>query len=289
MQDVWLRVLRSAGSPASGFRDEAGVKTWLYRITINRCRDIRKRESRRSRREMVSFRLHDTSKTANKESPSERARQDEADASGDALHSAVMALPAVQREAVLLCHHRGLTQTEAAAVLGIPEGTLKGRVRAGLAKLRRALASEQGDGGSGENGADQNAEAGLGDVGCHDQQRRFDGPGAGGIDGAVGGASAWKRIGWCGAWRYQRRRAGRVASGGPGVRIGLGRWRHRGRSGGDEAFFVLAAAGRADSPSHRGGGGNRGVGRGGHAAFAGESTESSDREFACGQRASDRG
>ena len=158
VQDVWLGVLRSATDRSSGFRGDAGVKTWLYRVTINRCRDIRKREARRGRREMISLRLVGTKDDA--APPVEAAERIDGD--GDALHAAVMALPAVQREAVLLCHHRGLTQADAALVLAIPEGTLKGRVRAGLAKLRRSLAPsrtvEQTD-------SERDQEAGFGDVG----------------------------------------------------------------------------------------------------------------------------
>lgn len=134
VQEAWVRVLRGAG----GFRGEAGVKTWLYRIVINRCRDIQRRERRRIVRE-TSFRLVGAGGAAS-----------ETDVSGDAaerdrrLHASLRGLPVEQREAVLLCHHRGVTQAEAARVLGIPEGTLKSRVRTGLAALRKRL----GDGAS---------------------------------------------------------------------------------------------------------------------------------------------
>ena len=45
-------------------------------------------------------------------------------------------LPERDRRAVVLCHLYGFTRTEAAAQLGIPEGTLSARLSRGLAKLR---------------------------------------------------------------------------------------------------------------------------------------------------------
>lgn len=125
MQDAWVRVIRSAKH--FGFR--SSVRTWLYRIVINRCHDLR-----------ASGRLA---------SPRDgRAPEPAAPASGagpvdDAvLRRAVDGLPGDRRLIVVLCYHRGLSHAQAADVLGIPAGTLKSRLSAALAELRAALASE---------------------------------------------------------------------------------------------------------------------------------------------------
>lgn len=47
------------------------------------------------------------------------------------------------REALLLCHMRGMTHEQAASVLGIPLGTLKTRVHRAMRQLRGSLETEE--------------------------------------------------------------------------------------------------------------------------------------------------
>jgi RNA polymerase sigma-70 factor (ECF subfamily) len=56
-----------------------------------------------------------------------------------ALLPALGRLPARERAVIELCAGAGLTQTEAAATLGIPVGTVKSRLARGLARLRAEL------------------------------------------------------------------------------------------------------------------------------------------------------
>ncbi len=133
VQDVWVRVIKYGKS----YRGDSEVKTWLYRILINRCRDLRAAEAKRDALPAAAM-LNGT-----------LPRQTQAAEPGghelsERLHAAVWKLPAATRLLLLLCYHRGLTHEQAAAVLEIPVGTLKSRLHAALSTLRTQLASEVG-------------------------------------------------------------------------------------------------------------------------------------------------
>jgi RNA polymerase sigma-70 factor (ECF subfamily) len=57
----------------------------------------------------------------------------------DAIRAALASIPAEQRQAIELAYFGGRTQQEIAALQGVPLGTVKGRLRIGLQKLRTLL------------------------------------------------------------------------------------------------------------------------------------------------------
>jgi len=126
VQETWVRVIRNAAK----FRKESAVKTWLYRITLNCCKDLLAQKKRRSAVE------------ANSDSPAGAAGESEGDERRRRIHAAVQALPLDTRALVLLCYQNGMTHAAAAEVLRIPVGTLKSRLHAALAELRPLLESE---------------------------------------------------------------------------------------------------------------------------------------------------
>lgn len=121
VQDAWVRVINAA----KHFDKRAQVRTWLYRIVINRCSDIRARELR----------------SVNGVVTNAHARVTDGDTTSD-LRVAVEGLPESQRLVLLLCYHRGLTHEQAAEVLDLPVGTLKTRLHGALEALRGVLKPE---------------------------------------------------------------------------------------------------------------------------------------------------
>ena len=129
VQVAWIRVIRHGHS----FNGQSSFKTWLYRIAINRCRDLRAR-SRPVRRDEPPA---PTATPGGK--PDEKTLDRERNAS---LHQAVDRLSAPKREVVLLCYHEGITLEQAAEILAVPLGTVKSRLHGALEDLRKRLSDE---------------------------------------------------------------------------------------------------------------------------------------------------
>lgn len=123
---VWLR--------ASSFRPAIGsVATWLSGIARNRSIDeVRSRWHRRREWESPLEHLPHLSEAL------DRRLEQLAVLRAD-LGQALSRLPALQRQTIELAYFNGLSSTEIAARLREPVGTIKGRLRLGLAKLRELL------------------------------------------------------------------------------------------------------------------------------------------------------
>lgn len=129
VQDVWMRVVRSANT----WDGRASVRTWLYRITVNRCRDVGRIEHRHEAKARAA---RETARAA-------EALMPPPDSEGGALlRDAVASLDDARREVVLLCYHADLTHAQVADILEIPVGTVKSRLHAALSSLRADLATE---------------------------------------------------------------------------------------------------------------------------------------------------
>ncbi len=104
------------------------VRSWLYGVAVRTAREARTVAARRHAREVPVAQVPDRA--------AELAECPDADALR-ALDEEVGALPEHLRAAVVLCELDGLSRTDAAERLGVPEGTLSSR----LAKARKLLAS----------------------------------------------------------------------------------------------------------------------------------------------------
>ncbi|MGC8792253.1 MAG: RNA polymerase sigma factor [Bryobacteraceae bacterium] len=133
-QEVFLRVFRSLKSFRAG---EGSFQVWLHRLTRNLLID----HYRRSHMDRATDGLH-TQLAVLEERSSPDSRTDSAVSGREAaelLHYALQKLSPELREAVILRDLEGLEYREIAAVLRIPEGTVKSRLNRGRAELARVL------------------------------------------------------------------------------------------------------------------------------------------------------
>jgi RNA polymerase sigma-70 factor, ECF subfamily len=111
------------------------VRTWILGIVHNRAIDGLRRSSVHDRRR-ETLDIVEERHEARERTDVEVARRDEA----RRVRGALETLPAEQRQTIELAYFGGFTQSQIAELLGEPVGTVKGRMRLGLDKMRRQLA-----------------------------------------------------------------------------------------------------------------------------------------------------
>src|SRR3954452_5203468 len=136
VQEAFLNLWRSG---ARYERGRGSVRTWVLGIVHHRAIDALRRSTvhdrRRSSDEGIEERLEAPQRT-----DVEAARREEA----AFVRAAMEALPDEQCQVIELAYFGGFSQSEIAELLGMPLGTVKGRMRLGLEKLRTALGGSGG-------------------------------------------------------------------------------------------------------------------------------------------------
>ena len=127
-QEVFLRAYR--GLP--GFRGDARISTWIYRIAVNVC--LNWISARKHPSEGLPEGLADPGP-----SPSEHLFRDERTA---VVRQAVLALPGRQRMTLLLRVYEELSHREIAEIMNCPVGTAKANFFFALKNLRKRLDKE---------------------------------------------------------------------------------------------------------------------------------------------------
>jgi RNA polymerase sigma-70 factor, ECF subfamily len=120
-------------------RTRGSVRSWVLRVVHNRAIDAFRRE--------VSTAGNDVPGDWITEALPARERTDEeAERRSDArlVRSALDGLPPDQRQVIELAYFGGFSHTQIADALGLPAGTVKGRMRLALSKLRIALGEPAG-------------------------------------------------------------------------------------------------------------------------------------------------
>ncbi|MDD7967744.1 RNA polymerase sigma factor [Actinomycetospora lemnae] len=122
VQEVWLRVLQSAAT----FSGQAKVSTWLHRITVNEAITAARR--RRTRPVTPVGEVFGSFDLADRNDPADPAQPVVDREHAAALLPDLLAqLPRDQRLVLEVLHLDGLTNEEAAQLLGVAVGTIKSR------------------------------------------------------------------------------------------------------------------------------------------------------------------
>ncbi len=133
VQDAWVRVIRAA----KNFDGRSSFKTWIYRIVINRCLDVRASSAYRHQGDAMgaafdAAREHAATESAAGDHAADRERLDQ-------MREAMKALEPGQRVILMLCYQDRVGHEAAAEILAVPVGTLKSRLHGALESLRAAM------------------------------------------------------------------------------------------------------------------------------------------------------
>ena len=126
-QDAFIKVWRNAAS----YRVERGsVRTWVLSVAHNRGIDqLRAHASRRRTQDKIEA-------SAPRSQPSEAFAETWRNSQRDQVREALQALPPEQLKILELAYFSGYTHLEISELLSLPLGTVKGRMRLGLKKMR---------------------------------------------------------------------------------------------------------------------------------------------------------
>lgn len=126
VQETFLKAYRNAAS----FRGECSEKTWLMRIAVNTCRDMKRSAwFRHVNRRVTPDELPEGMDTA-----SDQAALD--------LGDAIIRLPEAYKVVILLYYYQDMTLGEIAAIVGVTPSVVSRRIKKACAQLQNALGKE---------------------------------------------------------------------------------------------------------------------------------------------------
>jgi RNA polymerase sigma-70 factor, ECF subfamily len=132
-QEAFISIWRSG---ARFDRARGSVRSWMLSIVRNRAIDALR--SRAGKAPRLSF----DDEAALEQRPAEELTEEEAmqHETATEVRGAIGGLPGEQAKVIELAYFGGFSQSEISRMLGVPLGTVKGRMRLGLEKIRGELA-----------------------------------------------------------------------------------------------------------------------------------------------------
>jgi RNA polymerase sigma-70 factor, ECF subfamily len=133
-EDIAQEVFLKAYTHVDRFQWDATIKTWLYRITVNRCKDYLKSWSYRT---TVLSNVIDLAMGAPKEKETEMILMEKDEKSN--LAQTIFSLPLKYREVIYLYYFQELGFNEISDLLNINTNTLKSRMKRAKEMLKKEL------------------------------------------------------------------------------------------------------------------------------------------------------
>jgi RNA polymerase sigma-70 factor, ECF subfamily len=136
VQEAFLSLWRSR---ARYDRTRGSVRSWILCVVRNRTIDMFRRDTVRAGRDVNAESAVEKMPSPDDVAADVERRQDAHD-----VHAALRDLPPDQRQVIELAYFGGFSHSQIAEMLEVPAGTVKGRMRLGLTKLRVALGDPSG-------------------------------------------------------------------------------------------------------------------------------------------------
>ena len=129
-EDIAQEVCARLGRSIRSYRGGSAFTTWLYALTINAARDL-KRKVARDTAKTAAFGVHALI--------SDEAGEAEPETMAEELWEAVRELPDKQRDVVLLVYGEGLSHADAAEVMGLAEPTVSWHIHEAKKRLKAIM------------------------------------------------------------------------------------------------------------------------------------------------------
>jgi RNA polymerase sigma-70 factor (ECF subfamily) len=136
VQEAFMSLWRSG---ARYDRTRGSVRSWVLGVVHNRAIDIFRREVVRTSRD-----VSDEGLAERMQAPDNTDTEAERSEAAGQVRSALHELPPDQRQVIELAYFGGFSHSQIAEMLKLPTGTVKGRMRLGLTKMRLALGDPSG-------------------------------------------------------------------------------------------------------------------------------------------------
>jgi RNA polymerase sigma-70 factor, ECF subfamily len=131
VQEAFLSLWRSG---ARYDRSRGSVRSWILGVVRNRTIDLFRRDTVRASRDVSAEGMVERMPSTEDVAADAERRQE-----ARGVRAALRELPAEQRQVIELAYFGGFSHSQIAEMLEVPAGTVKGRMRLGLTKLRVAL------------------------------------------------------------------------------------------------------------------------------------------------------